>query len=80
MNNKDYMKEFPIVKVFKSQSGKQYILWCPFCKEFHGHGSAGLGHRGAHCPRDGNSPYLKTGYILEEYTKKELAQFQLPIK
>ena len=69
-------KENPIVKVFKTDNQKQYAFWCSFCNKFHYHGSAELGHRTAHCINQ-NSPYHKTGYILKEYTKKELQEFDL---
>lgn len=68
----------PVVKVFLSKDGVQYYFWCPFCKEFHHHGAAGLGHRIAHCNHNSNSPYLRAGYILKEYTKKELKELGLP--
>lgn len=72
-------KEIPVVKVFKTESEKQYAFWCPYCKRYHYHGSASLGHRTAHCTNK-NSPFRETGYILKEYTKKELVEFKLPIK
>jgi hypothetical protein len=44
-------------------------VWCSHCCCYHYHGDAGrgaegLGHRGAHCHKP-NSPYERTGYILE---------------
>jgi len=73
-----YKHEIPVVKVFKSKDRNQYAFWCPFCKRFHYHGAASLGHRLPHCTNQ-ISPYLgNNGYKLEEYTQKELKEFGLP--
>lgn len=72
-----YIKENPVVKVFITDDGVQYFFWCPFCKTFHRHGAVGLGHRLAHCTNR-NSEYIFGGYILKEYTKKELREIGLP--
>lgn len=69
-------KEIPVVKVFKTENQKQYIFWCPYCNCFHSHGAIALGHRTAHCTNK-NSPFRETGYILKEYTKKELKELDL---
>ncbi len=42
-------------------------FYCDFCKKNHLHGE-GEGHRVAHCHNE-NSPFEKTGYILQK-TKK----------
>ena len=81
MNKKEMreiMKKVPIVKVSKSENGKQYVFWCAWCKKLHYHGAV-EGIRGAHC-RNENSPYKDIDYILKEYTKKELAEMGLSIK
>lgn len=39
-------------------------VWCAYCKTRHYHGR-GTGHRAAHCTNQ-QSPYLRTGYRLEE--------------
>lgn len=70
--------DIPIVKVFRSKDGVQYVFWCPFCNYIHRHGAVSLGHRIAHCNHLSNSPYLRTGYILKEYTQKELRELGLP--
>lgn len=72
-----YIREIPEVKVFITKDGVQYYFWCPFCKTFHRHGAAGLGHRLSHCTNN-NSEYKFGGYILKEYTKKELRELGLP--
>lgn len=70
--------DIPVVKVFITKDGRGYFFWCPFCSCFHTHGTAGLGHRLAHCTNQ-NSPYLgNNGYILKEYTKEELRELGLP--
>lgn len=71
-------KEIPVVKVFITDDGMGYFFWCPFCKSFHIHGTAGLVHRLAHCNHHSNSEYIFGGYILKEYTKKELREIGLP--
>ena len=73
-----YIREIPVVKVFQSKDGVQYYFWCSFCKRFHYHGAAALGHRLPHCINQ-NSAYLgNNGYILEQYTQKELRELGLP--
>lgn len=39
--------------------------WCPFCKEFHGHGASekATTHRNAHCISK-SSPFFETGYNI----------------
>lgn len=73
------MDKIPIVKVFITKDGLQYFFWCSFCNAFHRHGAASLGHRIAHCTYKSNSPYLLDGYVLKEYTQKELRELGLPI-
>lgn len=68
----------PVVKVFITDDGVQYFFWCSFCNCFHRHGAVSAGHRIAHCNHLSNSPYLFDGYILKEYTKKELKELGLP--
>ena len=58
--------DIPIVKVFISNDGVQYLFWCPFCNYIHRHGAGSLGHRIAHCNHNSNSPYLRTGYIRKK--------------
>lgn len=67
----------PVVKVFKTDDGRGYFFWCPFCNRFHTHGTDGLGHRLAHCTNR-NSEFIFGEYILKEYTKKELKEIGLP--
>lgn len=57
----------PIVSCY--DNGRQYIFYCIYCGENHGHGR-GDGHRWAHCSNI-NSPYKKTGYILRLETDEE---------
>jgi hypothetical protein len=53
------------------------IRWrfrCPFCREYHVHGSGAAGkeiegHRVAHC-HEPTSPFLETGYILKAATRR----------
>lgn len=50
-------------------TGKQLVVWCAYCRDWHSHGrgnggSDGEGHRWAHCISASNSPYDKTGYFL----------------
>ena len=73
-----HMREIPVVKVFKTKDGVQYVFWCSFCNCLHRHGAVGLGHRIAHCTNH-NSPYLFGGYILKEYTQKELKELGLSL-
>lgn len=68
----------PEVKVFITKDGVQYFFWCSFCSTYHRHGAVSLGHRVAHCSNP-YSPYLFDGYILKEYTQKELRELGLPI-
>lgn len=75
----DLKLKIPEVKVFITKDGVQYFFWCSFCNCFHGHGAVSLGHRIAHCNHKSNSPYLLNGYILQEYTQKELRELGLPI-
>ena len=72
-----YIREIPVVKVFQSKDGVQYVFWCNYCNCFHRHGAVSLGHRIAHCTNH-YSPYLRDGYILKEYTLKELRELGLP--
>ncbi len=67
----------PVVKVFITDDGVQYFFWCSFCNCFHRHGAVSAGHRIAHCTNH-YSPYLRDGYILKEYTQKELRELGLP--
>ncbi|MGN1299340.1 MAG: hypothetical protein ACI4UE_05105 [Candidatus Scatovivens sp.] len=69
-------KEIPVVKVFKTENENQCSFWCPYCKKYHYHGIPLEGHRTAHCTNK-NSPFRETGYILKEYTKKELQELGL---
>ena len=71
------IREIPIVKVFQSKDGVQYFFRCGFCNRFHYHGASGLGHRLPHCTNQ-NSAYLRDGYILKQYTQKELRELGLP--
>lgn len=71
------INEIPVVKVFITKDGRGYFFWCPFCSCFHTHGTAGLGHRLAHCTNH-NSEYVFGGYILKQYTQKELQELGLP--
>lgn len=72
------MDNYPIVKVLKTKDGKGYVLWCPFCNCFHCHSSI-KGHHLPHCTNQ-NSLYLQCGgYILKEYTQKEIIMWNLPI-
>lgn len=72
------INEIPSVKVFITKDGVQYFFWCSFCNRFHYHGASGLGHRLPHCINQ-NSPYLgNNGYILKQYTQKELRELGLP--
>jgi hypothetical protein len=41
--------------------GKQYRVWCVYCKRWHYHGRQ-EGDRAAHCAPD--SPYTASGYVL----------------
>ena len=75
-----YEFKIPEVKVFITKDGVQYFFWCPFCNYVHRHGAVSLGHRIAHCSHRSNSPYLLDGYILKEYTQKELREMVLPKK
>lgn len=72
-----YIREIPVVKVFQSKDGVQYVFWCNFCNCFHRHGAVGFGHRIAHCTNL-YSPYLRDGYILKAYTQKELRELGIP--
>ena len=76
----DLRLKIPEVKVFKTKDGVQYFFWCGYCNCFHRHGAGedGEGHRIAHCTNP-YSPYLFDGYILKEYTQKELREIGLPI-
>ena len=71
------INEIPIVKVFRTSNGMQYSFWCPFCNMIHSHGAVSLWHRIAHCTNQ-NSPYIFSGYIMKEYTQKELRKLGLP--
>lgn len=70
-------KDIPVVKVFITKDGRGYFFWCPFCRCFHTHGAAGLGHRLAHCTNR-NSEYTFGEYILKEFTQEELREIGLP--
>lgn len=51
------------------------VVWCAPCRCWHWHG-LGTGHRVAHC-RGSTSPYLATGYVLEEVgvmTERDMRQ------
>ena len=71
------MDEYPIVKVFRSKDGVQYFFWSPFCNKFHYHGSY-EGHVLPHCINQKSAYLDRGGYILKEYTKKELRELGLP--
>src|SRR5262249_62082780 len=60
----------PVLLARLSDDGINLIVWCPFCRFNHYHGTFGdptgrdgEGHRVAHCIDDG-SPFKKTGYLL----------------
>ena len=72
------MDKIPVIKVLKTKDGRGYVFWCPFCDTFHCHGSV-EGDRLPHCTNK-NSPYIRTGYILKEYTKKEIQLYNLNLK
>lgn len=72
-----YIREIPVVKVFQSKDGVQYVFWCNYCNCLHRHGAVSLGHRIAHCTNH-YSPYLRDSYILKEYTLKELRELGIP--
>lgn len=57
----------PIVSCY--DDGHNYIFYCIYCGENHGHGR-GEGHRWAHCPNT-KSPYIEKGYILRLETEDE---------
>jgi hypothetical protein len=61
----------PVLPARVSEDGVNLIVWCPFCRFDHYHGTfgdptgkAGEGHRVAHCI-DKSSPFKNTGYILK---------------
>ena len=65
----------PVLKGFLV--GSQIIVWCPFCNQFHYHGSAAVpGLRTAHCESE-DSAFRKTGYMVEYFTKKQLKELGL---
>lgn len=70
------MSKILIVKVFKSKNEKYCKFWCLFCNKFHFHSVQLLGYRTTHCTNK-DSPYYKKGYIIKEYTKKELEDIKL---
>ena len=73
----DLKLKIPEVKVFITKDGIQYFFWCSYCSCFHRHGAVSLVHRITHCSNP-YSPYLFNGYILKEYTQKELRELGLP--
>lgn len=63
----------PVLKGFVSNG--QIHCWCPYCGVYHHHSylsSYHAGHRSAHCDPDDNSPFLRTGYFVIEFTQSEL--------
>jgi hypothetical protein len=64
-------RHLPVLLARVSNDGINMIVWCPFCRCEHYHGTcgdptgkAGEGHRVAHCHIK-ESPFNQTGYILK---------------
>jgi hypothetical protein len=54
----------PVLPAFRI--GDQLLIFCDACKRAHYHGAAGgSGHRAAHCSNP-DSPYIASGYVLQE--------------
>lgn len=66
-------EETPILDayVYSGESRRIHlVVWCRYCGRWHWHGAGvqpgdGDGHRAAHCLAQ-DSPYLATGYDLQE--------------
>ncbi len=62
-------EEVPTLRAYRKNG--QLVVNCPHCQKPHYHGAVGSafgsgdGHRIGHC-RDPRSPYLETGYLIEE--------------
>ena len=64
-------KKIPVLLAYKDDGF--YKVWCPFCRLYHAHGMASVGHRSAHCSEMGNydSPFNETGYIIRPVKNME---------
>ena len=60
-----------------SETGRQWRVWCPFCKSFHFH-SPEPGHRSAHCVPP--SPLRDTGYILKLHPDSQYPDTRPPAR
>ena len=60
------MQALPILPAYRHSNG-QLLVWCKFCDRYHRHRPPiTSAPRLAHCPTDGESPYSRTGYRLED--------------
>ena len=56
----------PVLKAFRHPRG-QLLVWCDHCGRYHRHRPPITREpRIAHCATDGPSPYVRTGYRLED--------------
>ena len=53
----------PFLDAYDRKDGNGLAVWCRYCRRWHAHGH-GRGNRAAHC-HVGDSPYIKTGYLLK---------------
>lgn len=69
------MKDKPTLLGFKrSKSDGSMMVWCPYCKEWHNHGSES-GHVVAHCTLS-TPPFKDTGYYIKPITKTDMAKIK----
>jgi hypothetical protein len=61
----------------RDKNGREELaVWCRYCENVHWHGNT-EGHRAAHCFREADSPYVRTGYVLKRVGETTLANLRL---
>jgi len=61
------MTIMPILPAYRHPDGRHLLVWCQHCGRYHRHRLPfTAAPRIAHCPTNGDSPYCRTGYKLED--------------
>lgn len=60
------MRALPLLPAYRHPDGL-LLVWCKYCDRYHRHRPPiTAAPRIAHCPTNGESPYERTGYRLED--------------
>ncbi len=61
------MAMMPHLPAYLHPNRQQLLVWCKYCDRYHRHRAPITGApRIAHCPTNGDSPYCRTGYKLDD--------------